>query len=608
MRRIAAGAVPGWPLHLTTCYVEQEVLGSNKAVLDAMLSGGESGGGASASGAAGLAAAQQRVARLEAEQEELEVVLGDAACASDLQAEAADRLGEVYAELEELEEEERGERGGNSSSSKKARAVAILQGLGFSPAMLGRPVDELSGGWRMRLALGRSLLAKPDILLLDEPTNHLDLAALAYLEERLTKVESGAGSKPVTALVVSHDAHFLDAVCTDVIKFENGKLVYHAGGYSSFREAEEEKYQRHRSTGDAAARKERKAKEFIAKQRGLASSKHRDDNKQKQAAERQRKLGRLGLFAENGHKYKLLAEGRTGGAGSNRAQHIFGSYTSTNGMQSHFVDNQGVAFGEDRQLLNFKFPAAPPLGGSSGDTRGLPLVTLESVSFRYESPDCPGASGVPPLLERVTCGVATGGRAAIVGRNGAGKTTLAKLLAGTLDPVAGACIRHPNLKVAYMAQHQVEQLAAHLEWTPVQYFVRFHRAPSEQEARQFLGGFGLVGPLALQLIGTLSGGQKARLVFATAMYQAPHVLVLDEPTNHLDRDSLGSLAAAVKAFKGAVVVVSHNQEFMAQVATEMWAVEAGHVKVSHLDSKTTFDVAFSDFKAGLGHRKPQEGR
>ena len=129
--------------------------------------------------------------------------------------------------------------------------------------------------------------------------------------------------------------------------------------------------------------------------------------------------------------------------------------------------------------------------------------------------------------------------------------------------------------------------------------MRAHGAQSEQEARAFLGGFGLVGPLALQLIGTLSGGQKARLAFATVMFASPHVLVLDEPTNHLDKDSLESLGAAIRAFKGAVVMVSHNQGFLASCATELWTVDKGTVKVDHLGEARPFDAAFADYKATL---------
>jgi ATPase subunit of ABC transporter with duplicated ATPase domains len=516
----------------------------------------------------------------------------------------------------------------------------------------------------------KALFLKPDILLLDEPTNHLDLSACMYLEEYLVEQE-------LTCVVVSHDGEFLDSVCTDIIKFEHCKLVYHSGNYSSFREMEEESFKRHRSTGDAAARKEKKVKEFINKQKSMGNSKHRDDNKQKQAAERSKKLGRLGLFAENGHRFSLLAEGKTGGAGANRAGHIFGTFTSTNGMQSAFVSNEKVAFGEDKQLLNFKFPSAPPLS-SGGGGGGLPLITMENCCFGYaknlrgdhntHNGGGGGGGACDPsdlVLRNMTLGVSSGSRVAIVGQNGAGKSTLVKLLVGDLavdqrafamstttaagsayggggggggkkkggsggsggsgggggggaannsgmvvvvvgSSQAGKYTKHPNLKVAYIAQHHVEQLAQYLEVSPVQYFMRRHSAKTEQEARQFLGGFGLVGSLALQLIGTLSGGQKARLVFATVMFTQPHVLVLDEPTNHLDKDSLESLSSAVRAFQGAVVMVSHNQEFMASCANEMWTVEGGKVKVQHVDECTPFDELFQRYRASLRKMKQQK--
>jgi ATP-binding cassette subfamily F protein 3 len=118
-----------------------------------------------------------------------------------------------------------------------------------------------------------------------------------------------------------------------------------------------------------------------------------------------------------------------------------------------------------------------------------------------------------------------------------------------------SCVKTSCPQIAYVAQHHIEQLASHLESTAVAYFCDTHKT-SETAARQALGGFGLVGNLALQRIGTLSGGQKARLTFATMLHDAPHLMILDEPTNHLDKDSLDSLSAAIKLFKGAVIMVS----------------------------------------------------
>jgi len=208
----------------------------------------------------------------------------------------------------------------------------------------------------------------------------------------------------------------------------------------------------------------------------------------------------------------------------------------------------------------------------------------------------------------MTLSVATGSRVAIVGKNGAGKSTLVRLLVEDLavhakavrgEKLPGKRTNAPGLCVAYIAQHHVEQLAGFLEATPVDYFSKVHGASSEQEARQFLGGFGLVGALALQPIGTLSGGQKARLAFATVMFTAPHVLVLDEPTNHLDKDSLEALGAAIKAFKGAVVMVSHNATFLGSCANELWTVDKGMVKVEHLGEARSFDDAFAAYRATL---------
>lgn len=313
--------------------------------------------------------------------------------------------------------------------------------------------------------------------------------------------------------------------------------------------------------------------------------------------------------SENGHKFKLLAVGKTGNGGSNRAAHIFGNYTATNGMQSHLVSNDTVAFGEARQLLNFKFPAAPPIKGGGTGSGELPLITMENCRFRYGT-----AAESAWLLQDISLGVSFGSRIAIVGENGAGKSSLVKLLCGELSVdgggggsgdggSSGTFHSHPNLKVAHIAQHHIEHLGAFLEMTPVDYFMQQHQSKNPQEVRQFLGGFGL-GPLALQLIGTLSGGQKARLAFATVMYTVPHVLILDEPTNHLDSDSLESLAAAIEIFQGAVVMVSHNQQFMACCAKEMWTVRDGRVKVQVADGEmSTFDNLFEGYRQGLRKKK-----
>jgi len=388
---------------------------------------------------------------------------------------------------------------------------------------------------------------------------------------------------------------------TDIIKFQHAKLIYHVGNYSTLRESEEQMWSRNCGIAAAVAKKEQKAKDFIQKQRSMANNKRRDDNKLRQAKEREKKLSRIGLYAQNGQRFQLQPpEG-------NLASHINGTYTTSDGFTSTFVDNSQKSFGEEKNRLNFRFPSATPLKGVTGEY--APLITMEDCRFRYNSAAEANANNKKErtpkstpswLLQNLTLNVSVGSRIAVIGKNGSGKSTLVKLLCGELSVKGGEFRSHPNLKIAHITQHHIEHLGAYLEHTPVEYFMIHHKANSEQEVRQFLGGFGLVGPLALQLIGTLSGGQKARLAFATVMYNAPHVLILDEPTNHLDSDSLESLATAVNGFAGAVVIVSHNQQFMSQCAKEMWTVANGRVQVQIVDEElSTFDNLYGRYKDGL---------
>lgn len=205
----------------------------------------------------------------------------------------------------------------------------------------------------------------------------------------------------------------------------------------------------------------------------------------------------------------------------------------------------------------------------------------------------------------MTLGVSVGSRIGILGKNGSGKTSLVNLLCGELspDPEKGALKRRPGLKIAHISQHHIEHLGAHLEKSPVEYFRAQQggdATTSDHDIRQFLGGFGLVGSLALQPIGSLSGGQKARLAFATVLYKPPHVLILDEPTNHLDGESLESLAGAVAGFEGAVVIVSHHKGFLAQNCQEIWTIQKdGRVVTTAIESENKNSESTSHNAGGI---------
>ncbi|MCC7412378.1 MAG: ATP-binding cassette domain-containing protein [Gammaproteobacteria bacterium] len=208
----------------------------------------------------------------------------------------------------------------------------------------------------------------------------------------------------------------------------------------------------------------------------------------------------------------------------------------------------------------FRFDFPPP------QRMPHPLVRLRGAAAGY---------GERVVLHDVDVGLDPGDRVALLGRNGAGKSTLVKLLAGELEPRAGEMLRAPDLRVGYFAQHQLEQLRA--GDGALAHLARLDPRAPEQRLRDFIGGFGFPGDAAHAPAGRLSGGEKARLVLAMLVYQAPQLLLLDEPTNHLDLDMRHALTVALQDFTGAVVVVSHDRYLLRTVSDDLWLVADGRV-------------------------------
>lgn len=441
---------------------------------------------------------------------------------------------------------------------------AMLTGMGFgvsrTAAAIEAGVSTLSGGWRMKLALSRAMLLNPDMLLLDEPTNHLDQFAIKWLTDYIIQL------KTCTCLIVSHDTKFLDAVCTNIIHYENLKLKSYRGNLSEFVKMKPE------------------AKAY----------------------------------------YELSSD-----------------------------------------IVAFSFPDPGALDGVKSLTKAV--LKTKNVFFQY--PTAPQ----PQLIDvSIQCSLAS--RVAVVGVNGAGKSTLVKLMVGELEPDQGIVEKHPNLRVAYVAQHAFAHIEDHLEKTPVEYVMWRYRGGFDKEAvkkdaivmskeetdairakareeksgiveelkgrrtgkREFeyeviwegegredswmsrtellkmgykkmldekdeqiamesmLGqrklttgeiqrhfdGFGLEPAFAQHTrMGALSGGQKVKVVLGAGLWNLPHIVILDEPTNFLDRDSLGALASAIKEFKGGLFMISHNAEFYEALCPEKWILESGRLTV-----------------------------
>ena len=460
------------------------------------------------------------------------------------------------------------------SHKSKEDVAEALRSVGFDDEKQQTPVGSLSGGWKMKLELARAMLIGADILLLDEPTNHLDVQSVKWLENYLVS------NTNVTVLIVSHDSSFLDNVCTEIIHYEHKKLKYYHGNLSAFVKTRPE------------------AKSY----------------------------------------YSLAA-------------------TS----------------------VKFTFPPPGSLMGVRSNTRTI--LKASHVSVHY--PSMPR-----PSLVDASVSVSLSSRVGVIGPNGAGKSTLIKVLTGEIVPNEGKVEKHPNLRVAMMAQHAFHHLEQHLEKTACQY-IRWRyqdghdreitekatRKMSAEEADQMkvpivsqtgekrvieyivgrsklkksyqyeikwvglehryntwiprerllelgfsklvqkfddfdasregagsrdlsqkairseLEAVGLNGEIAENnAMGGYSGGQKVKVVLAAALWNNPQVLVLDEPTNYLDREALGGLAVAIREWAGAVIIISHNQEFISALCPEIWNVENGRIV-----SKQRTDVASENF-------------
>lgn len=437
------------------------------------------------------------------------------------------RLMAAEAEVAAAEASDDGERMGHAyallndvgAHDAQARAQALILGLGFKTSELNQPVNSFSGGWRMRLQLARALMCPSDLLLLDEPTNHLDLDALVWLEAWLKRY-------PGTLVVISHDREFLDAVTNVTIHIDHGKLVRYGGNYSAFEDLRAEQLAIQQASFSKQQEKIAHLQSFINRFKAKAS-------KAKQAQSRVKALERMEKIAP------VLADAE---------------FTFT-----------------------FDEPGALP----------NPMLAMEDASFGYPPPaDAP--AGTPPtiIVEHVNRSVLAGQRIGILGANGQGKSTLVKTIAQTLAVQGGILTEGRGLTIGYFAQQELDVLTASA--TPMEHMIRLAKAAiasgktqgrdmREQNLRTYLGTFNFSGDQVMQQVGTMSGGEKARLVLAMIVWQRPNLLLLDEPTNHLDLATREALAMALNEFEGTVILVSHDRALLRSVCDSFWLVTRGGV-------------------------------
>jgi len=419
-----------------------------------------------------------------------------------------EQLAELYAALDTIH-----------GHTARSRAGRLLHGLGFTAEQEEQPVDNFSGGWRMRLNLAQALMCRSDLLLLDEPTNHLDLDAVIWLEGWLRNYEG-------TLLLISHDRDFLDTVATHIGHIDQTTLTVHTGNYSAFevRRAEQLSHQQ-----AAYARQQREIahmQKFVDRFRAKAT-------KARQAQSRVKALERMKVI-----------------------------------NQAH-VDSP----------FDFHFRAA--------DEVPNPLLKMQQVAIGYNG---------TPILEKVKLIIGEGDRIGLLGHNGAGKSTLIKFIAGELQALSGKSQFASSTKIGYFAQHQLEQLDP--QASPLLHLQRLDKKASEQDLRNYLGGFAFNGDMATSPVAPFSGGEKARLVLAMLVYQKPNLLLLDEPTNHLDLEMRHALSVALQEFEGALVVVSHDRHLLKTVTDALLLVAHGKVE--------PFDGDLDDYRQWIKEQNRQQ--
>ncbi len=227
----------------------------------------------------------------------------------------------------------------------------------------------------------------------------------------------------------------------------------------------------------------------------------------------------------------------------------------------------------EEKTYTFDFPDPEPLSS--------PLIAMEQVDVGYEENK--------PILKKLSLRIDMDDRIALLGANGNGKSTLVKLLASRLSPMDGSLRKSNKLKVGYFAQHQTDEL--NVQKTPFDHMAALMPDAVESKVRAQLGRFGFEGNKADSKIEKLSGGEKARLLFALMSFEAPHIMFLDEPTNHLDVDSREALVQAINTYDGAVVIVSHDPHLLELTCDRLWIVENGDCK--------DFDGDLAEYKRQL---------
>ncbi len=400
-----------------------------------------------------------------------------------------------------------GEEGGYTA---EADAAILLDGLGVESSLHERQMGELQGGQKVRVLLAQALFGSPPALLLDEPTNNLDLDSVHWLQNYLLEYEG-------VLIVISHDRHFLNSVCTHTADIDYETVIMYNGGYDDM---------------------------VMAKTQ--IRSRIETDN-----ANREKKIAQLNDFIA-----RFSAGTRSAQATSRKKE--------VERLQTTELARSNIA----RPYIRFAIER----------NSGRHPLEIKSIAKSYDD---------LKVIKPFTASVSRGEKIALTGRNGTGKTTLLKSLIrnaeGFVDaaekvfPIDGGSVKWGHeVTVGYFAQDHRDSVVS--DYTALEWLWQFNPQATQEEIRGLLGQMLFSGEDALKQTKALSGGEIARMIFCRLMLQKPNFLVLDEPTNHLDLESINALNIALQKYDGTVLLVTHDEDVLDEVATRIWHFKNGKIE------------------------------
>lgn len=409
------------------------------------------------------------------------------------------------------------------------RTDLVLTGLAVADIERNRPISTLSGGEKTRLCLAALLLGMPDLLLLDEPTNHLDLAALLWLEEYLQNYTGGV-------LVVSHDRHFLNQTVQTILEVDehHGQVTSYTGNYDSYAEI---KAQARRAWVDAYEAQQAEIHEL----REVIKGKARQVSHNRPARDKDK-------FLKNFKRERVeTAVSRNVSNAEERLRRI---------------EADPVPEPPQPLQINPTFDPQQITGRSPLSVSGLHKAFAGRV-----------------VLKNVSFALSPQSRVVITGANGTGKSTLLRILAGQEEAETGSVTLPASVVLGYLDQ---EQEALDNDLTLFEAYRQGLDGHFEELKAALLRYHLFTWPELMKPVRTLSIGQKRKLQLARLMATGANLLLLDEPTNHISFDVLEEFEAALLAFPGPVLAVSHDRRFIERFADEVWTLENGELKRSPL--------------------------